>query len=418
MYQLPPVNERLGWRIEALQARIRYALNPPEEAVFQPAGQPVSGALPTPAGSLLDAPLLATLDEVYEATPTLTATLPAITETPAPTPTSTLSPTPLPPQTLLAGITHMYQMWNNCGPANLAMALSYWGWNGDQRDTAAYTKPNQRDKNVMPYEMVDFVNTQTELRALSRVGGDLALMRAFIAAGYPVIVEKGFEGPSFDGWMGHYEVLNGYDDTGQIFYVQDSYNGANLKVDYDQLLEQWRAFNYTYIVIYPPEQESQVFSILGAQADVTINYQTALEQAVQETASLAGRDLFFAWFNRGTNLVYLHDYQNAAVSFDAAFANYPSIPKEARPWRMLWYQTGPYFAYYYTGRYQDVIDLADNILSVSNEPVLEESYYWRGMAKLALGDNEGAIVDFRKSAEVHPDFLPAVQQLAALGVEE
>lgn len=82
---------------------------------------------------------------------------------------------------------------------------------------------------------------------------------------------------------------------------------------------------------------------------------------------------------------------------------------------MLWYQTGPYFAYYYTGRYQDVIDLADGVLSITNEPVLEESYYWRGMAKLALGDQEAAIADFRKSAEVHPDFLPAVQQLQALG---
>jgi tetratricopeptide (TPR) repeat protein len=84
---------------------------------------------------------------------------------------------------------------------------------------------------------------------------------------------------------------------------------------------------------------------------------------------------------------------------------------------MLWYQTGPYFAYYYTGRYQDVIDLADNILSISNEPVLEESYYWRGRARLALGDNEGAIADFRKSAKVHPDFQPAIEQLNALGVE-
>jgi hypothetical protein len=37
------------------------------------------------------------------------------------------------------------------------------------------------------------------------------------------------------------------------------------------------------------------------------------------------------------------------------------------------------------------------------------------MAKLALGDQEAAIADFRKSAEVHPDFLPAVQQLQALG---
>jgi hypothetical protein len=405
LYQIPPVNDRLAWRVEALQARLRYALNPPEQAVFQPVGQPLPNladqlptATPTPA-------------------PSVTPTQPGPTATPEPTATQTLIPTPRPPQAMLSGITHMYQGWNNCGPANLAMALSFWGWQGDQYDTAAFLKPNKRDKNVMPYEMVDFVNEQTDLRALARVGGDLEILKTFVAAGFPVVVEKGFEGHTFDGWMGHYEVINGYDDAEGVFYVQDSYLGPNLKVTADKLVEQWRAFNNTYIAIYPPDREDEVVSILGAQADPNANYQAALEQATAETASLSGRDLYFAWFNRGANLTALHDYQNAAVAFDAAFANYPAIPKESRPWRMLWYQTAPYFAYYYTGRYQDVINLADDVLSITNEPVLEESYYWRGMARLALGDVKGAIADFRKSAKVHPGFIPAVDQLKAMGEE-
>jgi len=32
----------------------------------------------------------------------------------------------------LNGIIHHFQTWNNCGPANLAMALSFWGWEGNQ----------------------------------------------------------------------------------------------------------------------------------------------------------------------------------------------------------------------------------------------------------------------------------------------
>jgi tetratricopeptide (TPR) repeat protein len=232
-----------------------------------------------------------------------------------------------------------------------------------------------------------------------------------------VIVEKGFEGVRFDGWMGHYEVVNGYDDLKQAFYVQDSYDGPNLKVSYEDMEKHWRAFNNTYVVIYPPEREAEVVSILGPHADPTYNYQAALQKSTDETGSLTGRDQFFAWYNRGTDLVGLHDYQGAAVAYDAAFANYPSIPEEERPWRMLWYQTGPYFAYYHTGRYQDVIDLATTTLDAMSEPVLEESYYWRGMARLALGDTEGALADFRKSIEVHPDFQPALEQLQLLGVE-
>ena len=78
--------------------------------------------------------------------------------------------------------------------------------------------------------------------------------------------------------------------------------------------------------------------------------------------------------------------------------------------------TGPYLAYYNAQRYQDVIDLANTTLSASSEPILEESYYWRGMAKTALGDTAGAIEDFQQSVTVHPGYGPGLDQLKALGV--
>ena len=85
---------------------------------------------------------------------------------------------------------------------------------------------------------------------------------------------------------------------------------------------------------------------------------------------------------------------------------------------MLWYQTGPYAAYYYTGRYWDVISLADTTLStMQSEKNLEETYYWRGMARLALGDSAGAIDDFRTSLSYHPGFVPPAYQLQQLGLE-
>ena len=399
VYYLPPVQERLAWRVEALRANIKYALDPPEEVIFQVSTQESqTTATPTPA-------------------PSATATLPGPTQSPTATPSPSPSPTPLPPHVILEGFTHMYQLWNNCGPANLAMALSYWDWTGDQRDTAAFTKPNQRDKNVMPYELADYVTEETDLSVIARVGGDIDTLRSFIAAGYPVIVEKGFEGPRFDGWMGHYEVVNGYDDASETFYVQDSYDGPNLRIAYEDMLSHWRAFNNTYLVIYPPERETEIMAILGPDADPNENYRRAAEKAARETTILSGRNQFFAWFNRGTNLVRVHDYAGAATAYDAAFANYRDIPENERPWRMLWYQTGPYFAYYYTDRFEDVINLATTTLDSMSEPILEESYYWRARARLALGDNEGAIEDLRKSLEVHPGFIPSIEQLGLLGVE-
>jgi hypothetical protein len=410
VYQIPPVNERLAWRVEQLQSSARYVLNPPQKEVFRPAGQ----VLP----NLADQLPTATPQPSLQPTTTKSVTLEAM-QTPTPTSTPTLTPTPLPAGAVLEGITHWYQGWNNCGPANLAMALSFWGWEGDQYVAADVLKPNKRDKNVMPYEMVDFVNEEAGLRALARVGGDLETLKAFVAAGFPVIVEKGFEGTGFEGWMGHYQVVHGYDDAAQTFFVQDSYkqNGPYVKVSYDDLLKAWRAFNFTYIVPYPPEHESEVLSILGPQVDANANFQHALQKAIDETTSLTGRDLYFARFNQGSSLVALHDYQNAATAYDAAFANYANLPQAERPYRMLWYQTGPYFAYFYTGRYQDVIDLANFAFTHESEKILEESFYWRGMAEVALGDTKAAIADFQKAIKAHPGFIPAVEQLRALGIE-
>ncbi len=84
----------------------------------------------------------------------------------------------------------------------------------------------------------------------------------------------------------------------------------------------------------------------------------------------------------------------------------------------MWYQTGPYWAYFYSGRYWDVLNLTTQTLYNISEPVLEESFYWRGLAKEALGDIAGAIEDFQTSAEVHPGFEPAVAQLTRLGVSQ
>ena len=402
-YNLPSVQDRIGWRVSELRARIKYAISPPEEAVFTP--NPTLRAM-------VQSTLLA-----LTPTATLTST-PGPTSTPTSSPTPTIEPTPIPESVQLKGVRHEYQKWNNCGPANLSMALSYWGWVGDQRDTAAYLKPNPRDKNVMPYEMAGFVEDKTDLHVVVRVGGDLDLIKRFIAADFPVLVEKGFEGPGFDGWMGHYEVLTGYDDARSRFTAQDSYIMADLPVAYDDLLANWRAFDYLYLVIYPPDREAGVMSLLGPNADETYNNRAAAQKASDEIYTTSGRDQFFAWFNRGTNLVRLQDYAGASEAYDEAYALDAQLavtdPKH-RPWRMLWYQTGPYFAYFFTGRYGDVINLATQTLVNASEPALEESWYWRARARAATGDTAGAIDDLRTSLGYHPGFAPSLELLQTLG---
>jgi hypothetical protein len=302
------------------------------------------------------------------------------------------------------------------------MALSYWDWDGNRDVVGPVIKPDPKDKNVMPYEMVDYVQNNTSLRAVERVGGDLETLKRFLAAGYPVLIEKAAYFHDLEGvlsWMGHYQVVTGYNDSRAIFVTQDSFTRPDEEISYPDMETNWRGFNNTYIIIYPPDKETEVLSLLGPDADETASYQRAAQKASVEIYSLTGIDQYYAWYNRGTNLAALKDFAGAAQAYDNAFGVYPTIlPQEDRPWRMLWYQTGPYAAYYYSGRYWDVIGLAETTLStLQSEKNLEESYYWRGMARQALGDGAGAVEDFRTSLQYHPGFAPPAYQLKLLGLE-
>jgi len=404
---LPGLRERLLWHLESWRVQIRYALHPPAATVFVPQ-VPVVTITPllptlTPRPSPTSQPL---------ATPTADAELP----TPLP------SPTPLPDTVHISGGRYYDQhgLWNYCAPATLAIALSYWGWEGSRTDIGQVVKPFDKDKNVMPYELADYVNEHTALRALVRAGGTLDLLKQLLAAGFPVVIEKGVYLRDFNGklgWMGHYTVVSGYEEPARRFITQDAYFSADYPVAYDDLLWQWRSFNYTFLVVYPPERESAVMAALGPYADVGESYRRAAQIASQEASTLSGLEQFFAFFNYGTSLVNLQDYAGAARAYDQAFALLANLPEDRRPWRIMWYQTGPYFAYYYMGRYQDVVRLADTTIGSADQPYIEESFIWRARARLALGDTAGAAEDVRTALEYHPGFPPAVELAQALNLQ-
>lgn len=406
VYRLPPVYDRLAPRISGWYAEIKYALNPPEESIFIPESQ---------VDAIVQATLKALTPSPTPTVPSATPTNPGPTFTLGPTFTPTITPTPLPETVNLTGVRHQFQRWNNCGPATLSMALSYWDWQGNQLTTADYLKPNERDKNVMPYEMSNYVLDETDLKMVIREGGEIELLKRLIAGGFPVIVEKGFSGAGFDDWMGHYELLSGYNQSQQMFIAQDSYRGPDYHISYKNVEFDWRAFNYIFLVAYPPEKEAELFDLLGPWGDEDWAVRHALEIAREEGQTLTGLSLYFAWFNVGTNHVSLLEYADAAAAYDFSFVLNANLPEGERAWRMMWYQTGPYKAYYYTQRYEEVTILAKNTLKVMSEPILEESYYWRGLAREALGDMEGAVSDFKASVRYNPHFCPGWAQLERLG---
>ena len=430
IYYLPPVHSRLAWRVDAVRTQIIYFFNPPGEIVFQPSGET----------NLTIETVIATTRAEFELTLTPQATQ-TLSPTLGPSLTPTVTSTPLPKAVNLDGVIYVdqHERWNYCGPANLTMALNFWGWPGNRDDVAKVVKPGsgdlrvnfidrgKADKNVMPYELVDFVNENTKYHALVRQGGDENLIKRLIAAGFPVIVEKGYYEHDTTGkisWLGHYLFTTGYDDARGGFIVQDAYTqpGKNLLSDYATYLDGWRAFNYLFMVVYPADRESEVMTLLGSWGDENWAAQHALELAEKDILTLNDNNLFFAWFNKGTSLVALKQYADAAVAYDKSFSVYAkwNTEKQDRPYRIMWYQTGPYFAYFYSARYRDVIDLADTTLTdpaSKEERTLEESLLWRGRAYYLSGNTQAAVDDYRAALKIHVNWLPAVQALQDLGFQ-
>ena len=336
-------------------------------------------------------------------------TQPPATWTPLPNPTAVpVTAVALLPSARLYGFTHIYQTWNNCGPATLTMGLSYFGWTQDQSVAASFLKPDPEDKNVSPWQMARFVNEDSGVHALYRYGGDLDRIRQLVLAGFPVIVETGYMPEGYD-WMGHYRLIIAYDNSLRTLYVYDSYLGhgnfQGLPVDYDEFNREWQDFNRLYIVLYEFSRENELRGVLGDDADLTLNWQHALDVARQEATD--SPDNPFAWFNMGTNYLGLGMYEEAAHAYDQA-----RNAGSGLPWRMLWYQFGPFQAYYEVGRYDDVLALVQANLGTT--PYVEETYYWLGMVYMARQQYAPARGQFNLALQHNRNFAPATDALAEL----
>ena len=388
----------------------------------------ISGATNTPEAEVNEATRAGMIvPTIFSTTiPTnIPSPVPSNTPVPLPSSTSTAAPAPvgggntdqtgisnttkisLPDSYRNYGFQWARQTWNNCGPATLTTALTYFGWVQDQDYAKRNLRPNREDKNVSPEELVNFVNTKSQVRALWRVGGNTELLRALIANGFPVMVERGMMFEAND-WLGHYQALVAYDDSQGVLYAYDSFlgngsSGEGEQMRYNSFDEDWKAFNRLYIVIYQPQDEAHLQSILGVNWDQQQAAENALLVAQEEAR--ANQADGFAWHNMGTSLTLLGRYEEASSAFDIA-------RQTNLHWRILWYQFGMFESYYHVGRYDDVISLAQ--INLNQSPELEESYYWRGMALIEQGKPNEAASNFRTALRYNPNFIAAQEALSSI----
>ena len=64
----------------------------------------------------------------------------------------------------------------------------------------------------------------------------------------------------------------------------------------------------------------------------------------------------------------------------------------------------------FTSRISEIVSLASG-----SAAVLEETYFWRGLASAALGNRDAAVNDLSRAYTLNPNSTPAGEELRRLG---
>lgn len=321
-----------------------------------------------------------------------------------PSPLPTLPPIPV-SKVLDNGGYHVFQSFNNCGPAAMSMALRFYGINVSQQELGQALRPYQvpggdnDDKSVTLQELAD-KSKEYGFIPYRRPMGDPDVAKQFIANDIPIITRTWLT-PTDD--IGHYRVIKGYDENAGTFLQDDSLQNKNLSYTYADFNQIWKKFNYEYLVLVPKEKQEIAERILGENLDE----QTAWENAVQNSLSEleknpndidAGFNLSVAYYNTG-------DYRKSIEEFEKV---------ESRlPFRTLWYQIEPIKAYYELGNYDKVMGISDRILGFHNK-AFSELYILRGKIYKNQGNTEAARQEFQNAVNYNVNLKEAQELLNSI----
>lgn len=318
-------------------------------------------------------------------------------------PQPTVTPTPFitkpPAMKIIPQKIQVFQTFNNCGPAALSMALSYFGINQSQQKLGIDLRPYQNpagdndDKSVTLEELARKAE-EYGLLTYHRPAGNIEQIKLFISYDMPVITRTWLK-PGDD--IGHYRVIRGFDDTAGQIIQDDSLQGSNLKYPYEDFLTLWQGFNYEYLVLVPKEKRKIAEAILGK----SLNEKTAWEQALQTAQKELEQnpDNVFTIFNISVAYYHLGDYQKSAETFENI--------EGKLPFRMLWYQIEPILAYRKLKNYDRVFLLTDKILNNQNR-AFSELYQIRGEIYRELGKQDLAQAEFNKAYFYNTNFKPVI----------
>ncbi len=321
-------------------------------------------------------------------------------------PASTASSSP--EQVLLSDGYYVSQTFNNCGPAALSMDLFFYGINVSQQVLADALRPDHNttgkndEKSTQPSDIATQAQTYG-LVAYYRPAGNITLLKKLLSGGFPVMVRTLFM-PTDQ--VAHYRVVIGYDDatTTPTITDEDGFQGPKVVYSDADFMSLWKYYDYEYIVLATPAEQSSVENILGADVATSTAWQNAKQIAENDLNQNASDTL--ATFNLSVADYYLGDYLDSVNLYEFVASLIPP--------NTLWYEPEPIYAYYELGDYDTVFSMTENIFSHDN-PAYPELYVIRGESDLKEGNVAAAKNEFEAALKWNPNLKSAKDALAALG---
>jgi hypothetical protein len=257
----------------------------------------------------------------------------------------------LPPRAEVTGVPFFPQEEYYCGPAALAMALSWSGLPVTQEEVAAQVYTPGREGTL-----------QSDVVAAARRNGRLAVpvaglseLAAELAAGHPVVVFQNLGLGWFPVW--HYAVAVGYDLSSRDMILRSGLEPRRV-TPLRTFERTWARGDHWALVVLPPDE-------LPAAADETtvLRAATGLEQVgrFREAAAAYGAiaerwpDSLAAWIGLGNAAYAADDLDAAEDAFRTAAERHPEA---AAAWNNLAHVLGQ------RGRRAEAIAAAERAVSL------------------------------------------------------
>lgn len=304
-----------------------------------------------------------------------------------------VSPSPTPPPIPNSKILsnngyHVFQSFNNCGPAALSMTLRFYGIEASQEVLGQALRPYQipggdNDDKSVTLEEVAEKSKEFGFIPYLRPMGDSDVLKKFIANDIPIIART-WTKPNED--IGHFRIIKGYDDSRGIFIQDDSLQGKNLEYTYSDFNEIWKKFNYEYLVLVPKEKQKLAEQIIGSDVNAEIAWQKAVENSKKQLSQNPNDT--DARFNLSVAYYKLGNYEKSVKEFEKV--------ENKISFRTLWYQIEPIQAYFELKNYDKVIEITDRVLNNQNR-AFSELYILRGKIYQERNEANLAQEEFRKA---------------------